>query len=93
MQGIRFVRARDRSPMTLVRHAGLPPKGAVCFGCNQSFDGGAAAVKFTTDLLPPAELPELTNLYFHPGHLLRYARRRNWTALAEFIEKNGVPNF
>lgn len=77
----------------LAKHAAMATKGTFCFGCNQAFEGGAAAVRFDSDLLPEADRPELSNLYFHPGHLIRYARRRNWTALAEYIETEGPSHF
>jgi len=77
----------------LTKHAAVAPKGAYCFGCNQSFQGGAPAVKFESDLVPPSDKPELAGLYFHPGHLVRYANRRNWTALAEFLARSGPANF
>jgi hypothetical protein len=50
-------------------------------------------VRFDSDLVPPSDRPELAGLYFHPGHLVRYANRRNWTALAEYIEHNGPGKF
>ncbi|MDE1820191.1 MAG: hypothetical protein KGJ23_07380 [Euryarchaeota archaeon] len=74
--------------MTLTRRSAMAPKGAYCFGCNQAIDGGAPSVRFESDLVPAPDRPELANLYFHPGHLLRYARRRNWTELASFLEAN-----
>ena len=73
----------------LARHPAVAPRTAYCFGCNQSFEGGVPAVRFESDLVPASDRPELAGLYFHPGHLIRYANRRNWTALAEFLEKNG----
>lgn len=77
----------------LTKRAAVPSKGAFCFGCNQAFGAGAPAVKFESDLLPAADQPELAGLFFHPGHLIRYARRRNWNELAEFIEKSGPTNY
>ncbi|MGD0718659.1 MAG: hypothetical protein ABSA15_03665 [Thermoplasmata archaeon] len=77
----------------LAKHVAMAPKGAYCFGCNQPFGGGAPTVRFESDLVPPSDQPELSGLYFHPGHLIRYANRRNWTALAEYIERNGSSNF
>ena len=71
----------------------MAAKGSYCFGCNQLFEGGAPAVKFESDLVPDSDRMELANLYFHPGHLIRYARRRNWTALAEYIEAAGPAHF
>lgn len=79
--------------MTLLKRPAVAPKGAYCFGCNQPIDGGASALKFESDLPPVSDRPELANLYFHPGHLIRYARRRNWTELAAYIEANGPGNF
>jgi hypothetical protein len=77
----------------LTMRAAVAPKGAYCFGCNQLLEGGTPAVKFESDLVPPSDRPELANLYFHPGHLIRYARRRNWKELADHIERAGPPNF
>lgn len=77
----------------LNKHPANPPKGSFCFGCNQPFGAGAPAVKFESDLLPGPDQAELANLYFHPGHLIRYARRRNWNDLAEFIEKAGAASY
>jgi hypothetical protein len=79
--------------VTVTKHAVLAPKGSFCFGCNQSFDGGSPAVKFESDLVPPSDQPELANLCFHPGHLIRYARRRNWDELAAFLERNGPSSY
>ena len=79
--------------MTLNKRVAMAPKGAYCFGCNQAIDGGAPSVRFESDLLPEADRPELANLYFHPGHLIRYARRRNWNDLAAFLEANGASRF
>jgi len=77
----------------LTKRAAMAPNGAFCFGCNQPFQGGAPAVRFESDLVPPSDRPELAGLYFHPGHLIRYANRRNWTGLAEFIERQGPGAF
>ncbi|MGP8077867.1 MAG: hypothetical protein ACLQD8_08675 [Thermoplasmata archaeon] len=77
----------------LSKHVAAAPKGAYCFGCNRAFDGGAPAVRFESDLVPPSDQPELANLFFHPTHLIRYARRRNWAPLAEYIEQTGVAGF
>lgn len=77
----------------LTKRAAAAPKGSYCFGCNRPFDGGAPAVRFDSDLVPESDRPELANLYFHPTHLIRYARRRNWGELADFIERNGVAGF
>ncbi|HEV2519474.1 MAG TPA: hypothetical protein VGX00_02475 [Thermoplasmata archaeon] len=79
--------------MTLTKKPVTAPKGAICFGCNQSFEGNPMGVRFESDLVPPADRPELAGLCFHPGHLIRYARRRNWTELATFIEQNGPSSF
>jgi hypothetical protein len=78
---------------SLVKHVALAPKGSFCFGCNQAFEGGAPAVRFESDLVPPSDQPQLANLFFHPGHLIRYASRRNWTSLVEYIERGGASNF
>jgi hypothetical protein len=77
----------------LAKHAAMATKGSFCFGCNQAFEGGAPSVKFESDLLPESDRAELSNLFFHPGHLIRYARRRNWTVLAEYIESAGPAHF
>jgi hypothetical protein len=77
----------------LVKHAAVAPKGSLCFGCNQGFEGGAPALRFESDLVPVPDRPELAGLCFHPSHLLRYARRRNWAGVVEFIEKAGPSNF
>jgi hypothetical protein len=77
----------------LAKHSALAPKGAYCFGCNQAFEGGAPALKFESDLVPASDQPELAGLYFHPGHLIRYASRRNWSALVGFIERSGPGSF
>lgn len=77
----------------LEKHVAMAPKGSFCFGCNQPFDGGEPSVRFESDLLPPSDRPQLANLLFHPGHLIRYASRRNWTELVAYIEQNGVANF
>jgi hypothetical protein len=79
--------------MTLNRLPAKVPKGAICFGCNQSFEGNPIGVRFESDLLPAEDRPELAGLYFHPGHLLRYARRRDWNELAQFIETHGSSNY
>jgi len=77
----------------LAKHPAMAPSGSVCFGCNRPFEGGTPAVRFDSDLLPASDRPELSGLYFHPGHLIRYARRRNWSELAEFLERSGPSNF
>jgi len=77
----------------LTKHAAVAPGGAFCFGCNQAFQGGAPAVKFESDLVPASDQPELAGLYFHPGHLVRYANRRNWVALAEYLQSHGPGSF
>ncbi|HEV2231607.1 MAG TPA: hypothetical protein VGV64_05325 [Thermoplasmata archaeon] len=79
--------------MTLTKKDVAVPKAAICFGCNQPFEGNPVGRQFRSDLLSPSSQGELAGLYFHPGHLLRYARRRNWTALAEFLEANGPSNY
>jgi len=85
--------ARVLPATMLTKLAVKPPKGAYCFGCNQPFEGGAPAVRFESDLLSAADRTELSHLYFHPGHMIRYARRRNWTDLAAYMEGAGVANF
>jgi len=83
----------DSPAMSLTKRTVPPPKGGFCFGCNQAFSGGEPALKFESDLPPPSDRAELAGLCFHPGHLIRYARRRNWTELADFIELNGAGNY
>ncbi|HEY6237847.1 MAG TPA: hypothetical protein VIZ68_01495, partial [Thermoplasmata archaeon] len=65
----------------------------VCFGCNQSFQGNPVGLQFETDLLDQAHRAELSGLYFHPGHLHHYARRRGWTALGRYLEETGPGNY
>ena len=77
----------------IAKHSAIPPKGAFCFGCNQSFDGGTPAVRFESDLVPTSDRSELSNLYFHAGHVIRYARRRDWTTFADEIERSGAAHF
>jgi hypothetical protein len=79
--------------MPVTKKTSSVPKGSICFGCNQTFEGNPVGVQFETDLLPPTASGELRGLYFHPGHLLHYARRREWHALADFIALNGPTNF
>lgn len=79
--------------MSISKRPAVAPKGSFCFGCNQPLDGGASAVKFESDLVPAPDRPELANLFFHPGHLVRYARRRNWNELVTFLEQNGPSNY
>ncbi|MCI4358124.1 MAG: hypothetical protein L3J95_00845 [Thermoplasmata archaeon] len=79
--------------MTLNKKTAAVPKGAICFGCNQSFEGNPVGVRFESDLVSVEDRPELAGLYFHPGHLIRYARRRDWTELAEYIEQNGAAQY
>lgn len=79
--------------MTLTKHAAMAPAGAYCFGCTGSFEGAAPAVLFEIDLVPESDRAEVGHLYFHPGHLIRYAHRRNWTELADYLERNGPSNF
>lgn len=79
--------------MELKKRTASPPPGAFCFGCNRSFEGAAPAVAFETDLVPLADRAEVANLYFHPGHLIRYANRRNWTALAAYLESTGPGSY
>jgi hypothetical protein len=79
--------------VTLTKRSAAVPKGAMCFGCNQGFEGNPVGIRFESDLVPPADRPELAGLYFHPGHLIRYARRMNWTELADFLEAQGPSNF
>lgn len=77
----------------LSKQSVVVPKGAFCFGCNQSFEGNPVGLQFDTDLVDAAHRSELHGLYFHPGHLYRYARRRNWEALAQFLQLNGPASY
>lgn len=77
----------------LVKRVALPSRGEFCFGCNQPFGGGAPAVRFESDLVPPSDRAELAGLSFHPGHLIRYASRRNWTSLVTYLEQSGPSNY
>ncbi len=75
--------------MATVRREALVPKGAVCFGCNQPFEGNPVGLQFETDLLDPAHTAELRGLYFHPGHLYHYAKRRGWARLVAYLAEHG----
>ena len=75
--------------MTVARRSAMVPKGAVCFGCNQSFEGNPVGLQFETDLLDAAHQAELRGLYFHPGHLYHYAKRRGWEPLVAFLSAHG----
>ena len=79
--------------MALTRRSAMAPVGVYCFGCNRPFEGGSPAVVFVTDLVPESDRGEVAGLYFHPGHLIRYAHRRNWTELANYLERNGASSF
>lgn len=79
--------------MTLTKRSSMAPPGMICFGCNRPFQGGDPAVTFSTDLVPESDRAEVAGLYFHPGHLIRYAHRRNWAELADYLERNGPSNF
>ncbi|HZY92117.1 MAG TPA: hypothetical protein VFG07_05015 [Thermoplasmata archaeon] len=80
--------------MTLTKRAVVAPPGAICFACNQSFEGNPVAFSFETDdLLPPPQASELHGLVFHKGHLLHYARRRGWEAVVAFVASAGPSNF
>ncbi len=67
------------------RREAVVPKGAFCFGCNQSFEGNPVGLQFDSDLLDEAARAELRGRYFHPGHLRHYARRRGWERLVQFL--------
>lgn len=79
--------------MTLTRRSAVVPKGAVCFGCNQSFEGNPVGVQFETDLLDASHQSELRGLFFHPGHLYHYARRRGWDPLVRYLAEHGPHDF
>ena len=69
------------------------PRGAYCFGCNQSFEGNPVGLQFDTDLLDPPHRSEIRGMYYHPGHLYRYARHRGWEPLAQFLQLNGPASY
>ena len=71
----------------------VAPKGAICFGCNQGFEGNPVGVQVETDLVPEAARLELRGLVFHRGHLHHYARRRGWSELAEFLAREGPQRY
>lgn len=71
----------------------VAPKGALCFGCNQGFEGNPVAVQFDSDLVPETARSELKGLLFHRGHLHHYARRRGWTELAAYLAGEGPSRF
>ncbi len=77
----------------LTKRSVVAPPGAICFACNQTFEGNPVAVAFDTDLLPPAQAAELRGLVFHSGHLHHYARRRGWSELAAFLAQAGPTAF
>lgn len=79
--------------MGLTKHAAVALKAAICFGCNQSFDGNPVGYRYDSDLVGPSDRAELTGLIFHEGHLYRYARRRGWTPLADEIARRGDTRF
>ncbi len=79
--------------MTLSKRAVVAPPGAICFACNQSFEGNPVAVAFETDLIPAAQAARLHGLVFHAGHLYHYARRRGWAELAAYIAREGPAQF
>jgi hypothetical protein len=78
---------------TISKKEAVVPSGAFCFGCHQSFAGNPVGLVFDTDVLSEAHRSELRGLYFHPGHLIRYARSRDWTELADFLQKNGSQHY
>ena len=79
--------------MTLTKRAVVAPASAVCFSCNQSFEGNPVAFGFETDILPPSQAAELRGLLFHQGHLIHYARRRGWTEVVAEITRDGASNY
>lgn len=79
--------------MPVTKREAMVPKGAICFGCNQSFEGNPVGVQFETDLLEPNHQAELRGLFFHPGHLYHYAKRRGWEPLAHFLAEHGPRDF
>ena len=79
--------------MSLTKRSAVVPPGAICFGCNQSFEGNPVGLQFETDLLDPPHHAELSGLYFHPGHLHHYVRRRGWATLDQFLVDHGPSNY
>ena len=79
--------------MTLTKKSIAVKDTAICFGCNQSFQGNPIALRFESDLVPPNDRAELSGLPFHPGHLIHYARRREWHELTDYLVQNGPSNF
>jgi hypothetical protein len=79
--------------VALTKRTSVVPSGAICFGCNQSFEGNPVGLQFETDLLDPPHGAELEGLFFHPGHLHHYARRRGWANLERFLAENGPANY
>lgn len=77
----------------LTKRTVVAPPGAICFACNQSFEGNPVAVAFETDLLPPSQAAELRGLVFHAGHLQHYARRRGWADLSTFLAHEGPSRY
>jgi hypothetical protein len=78
---------------TVTKREAVVPAGAFCFGCHQSFEGNPVGLVFDTDLLSEGHRSELKGLYFHPGHLLRYSRSREWHELSEFLQKAGPSSY
>jgi hypothetical protein len=79
--------------MELIKRSVVAPETAVCFACNQSFQGNPVALQFESGLLPPPEAAELKGLYFHPHHLYHYAKRREWRTLIAYLNEKGPVNF
>ena len=79
--------------MALTKRSTVVPAGAICFGCNQSFEGNPVGLSFETDLLDASRRAELGGLYFHPGHLYHYARRRGWEPLVLYLHEHGASAF
>ena len=79
--------------MTLTKRTVVAPKSAMCFACNQTFEGNPVAYQFDSDLVPEVDRSELRGLMFHQGHLYHYARRRGWTELADTIGHDGAARY
>lgn len=79
--------------MAISKRAVPAPKSAMCFSCNQTFDGNPVAYQFDSDLVPEVDRAELQGLMFHQGHLYHYARRRGWTDLADAIGREGAGRY
>lgn len=100
-EGIGFARRTDSlstprglvAYVTLTKHSVAVRDSTICFGCNQTFQGNPIGLKFESDLVPLPSRAELSGLFFHPGHLIHYARRRDWHDLVGYLIQVGPSNF